>query len=65
MVLTHGDRVTFHATEGASRGLFVAARPLNEPILQYRSVVMNTVEDIQESVAMIAAGSFAGAPTEG
>jgi hypothetical protein len=65
MVLTDGDRVTFHATEGACRGLFVAARPLNEPILQYRSVVMNTVEDIQESVAMIAAGSFAGAPTEG
>ena len=59
VVLTDGDSVTVSAGSEGVRGLFAAAKPLNEPILQYRSLVMNTVEDIQESVAMIEAGSFA------
>jgi quercetin 2,3-dioxygenase len=59
MVLTDGDLLSLSAPNEAARALFVSAKPLNEPILQYRSLVMNTVEDIQESVAMIEAGSFA------
>jgi redox-sensitive bicupin YhaK (pirin superfamily) len=59
MVLTDGDLLTVSAVDTDARGFLAAARPLNEPILQYRSLVMNTVEDIQESVAMIEAGSFA------
>jgi redox-sensitive bicupin YhaK (pirin superfamily) len=59
MVLTDGDLLMVSASDAAARGFLVSARPLNEPILQYRSLVMNTVEDIQESVAMIEAGSFA------
>jgi redox-sensitive bicupin YhaK (pirin superfamily) len=59
MVLTDGDLLTVSASDTGARGFLVAARPLNEPILQYRSLVMNTVEDIQESVVMIEVGSFA------
>ena len=59
VVLTDGASVTVTAGLEGVRGLFASAKPLNEPILQYRSLVMNTVEDIQESVAMIEAGSFA------
>jgi hypothetical protein len=38
---------------------FVAAPPLDEPVLQYRSLVMNTVDDIGEAVREIADGTFA------
>ncbi len=57
-VLSSGDHVRLESKEGA-RMLYVAAVPLNEPILQYRSFVMNTVEDIQETVEMIESGAFA------
>ena len=58
VVLTDGDSVKFDAGNEGARALFVSAKPLNEPILQYRSLVMNTVEDIEESLEMIEAGSF-------
>jgi redox-sensitive bicupin YhaK (pirin superfamily) len=59
VVLTDGDAVQFSAGESGARLLLVAARPLNEPILQYRSFVMNTPEDIRETLEMIEAGTFA------
>jgi len=59
VVLTDGDTVSLSAQESGARVFIVSAKPLNEPILQYRSFVMNTVEDIQETVAMIEAGTFA------
>ena len=61
VVLSDGDSVQFDAGSDGARALFVSAKPLNEPILQYRSLVMNTVEDIEESVKMIESGSFASA----
>lgn len=39
--------------------LFVSARPLREPVLQYRSLVMNTVGEIRQALADIEAGTFA------
>ncbi len=57
--LTDGDLLTLTAKEDGARVFYVSAKPLNEPILQYRSFVMNTVEDIQETVAMIQDGTFA------
>ena len=59
IVLTDGDSVTLIGGTVGARLFFVAAKPLEEPILQYRSFVMNTVEDIQETLAKIQDGSFA------
>jgi len=58
-VLTDGDQVALTAGAAGARLLYCSAQPLNEPILQYRSLVMNTVEDMQESVEMIEKGTFA------
>jgi redox-sensitive bicupin YhaK (pirin superfamily) len=58
VVYTAGDLVQLEAgTEGA-RVFFIAGKVLNEPILQYRSFVMNTPEDIAETLKMIANGTF-------
>jgi len=59
MVFTDGDGITLTAGDSGAEFLFVAATPLNEPVLQYRSLVMNTVEDIRETLAMIDEGTFA------
>ncbi len=61
MAFTDGDDVTVSAGENGARFLFVAATPLNEPVLQYRSLVMNTVEDIRETLQMMEDGTFASA----
>jgi redox-sensitive bicupin YhaK (pirin superfamily) len=59
MILTGGDETVLTAGPDGARVLFVSAKPLEEPILQYRSFVMNTAEDICETVEMIEAGTFA------
>lgn len=59
VILTDGEQVTFTAGDAGARFLFVSAQPLNEPVLQYRSLVMNTVEDIRETLDMMDAGTFA------
>ncbi len=53
-----GDVVRATATEDA-RLLFVSARPLREPVLQYRSLVMNNVGQMRQALADIEAGTFA------
>lgn len=58
-VLTDGDAIEITAGDQGARLLLVSAKPLDEPILQYRSFVMNTVEDIRETVDLIEAGKFA------
>ncbi len=58
LVFADGDQVEITAGPNAGRFLFVSAQPLNEPVLQFRSFVMNTPEDIQETLAMIASGEF-------
>jgi redox-sensitive bicupin YhaK (pirin superfamily) len=57
-VFTDGDSVTLMARDKGARVFFVSARPTQEPILQYRSFVMNTPEDIAETLEMIKAGDF-------
>jgi redox-sensitive bicupin YhaK (pirin superfamily) len=59
IVFGDGESVSVTATEEGVRFLFVSATVLNEPVLQYRSLVMNTVEDIQETLEMIESGTFA------
>ena len=58
VVFTDGEGVSLTAGDVGARVFFVAAAPLKEPILQYRSFVMNTVEDIQETLERISAGTF-------
>ncbi len=52
---------TVHAnasgTEDA-RFIFVAAHPLNEPVLQYRSVVLNNVEQMRQALDDLEQGTF-------
>ncbi|MBB3226666.1 hypothetical protein FHW69_001256 [Luteibacter sp. Sphag1AF] len=56
-VLSRGDRVTFAADE-PTRVLFVAGRPLNEPVARYGPFVMNTPAEIHEAIADFRAGKF-------
>ena len=58
IMLTDGDVVSIKGGAEGARFLFVAAKPLNEPILQYRSFVMNTPEDIHETLDLIHQGVF-------
>ena len=60
VVFGEGDYASVTAGPGGARFLYVAAKPLHEPILQYRSFVMNTIDDIEETTEMIAAGTFGG-----
>jgi redox-sensitive bicupin YhaK (pirin superfamily) len=56
-VLSAGDTVSFVA-EGAGRVLFVAGRPLKEPVARYGPFVMNTPAQIHEAIADFRAGKF-------
>jgi quercetin 2,3-dioxygenase len=48
-VLGPGDAVSFQA-EGRAQALVLTGVPLNEPIVQYGPFVMNTAEQIQETI---------------
>jgi len=52
-----GVQVTASAEE-AARFIFVTARPLGEPVLQYRSLVMNTVEEMKQALDDLQNGTF-------
>lgn len=57
-VLTSGQYVQISAEED-SIAVYASAHPLEEPVLQYESIVMNTVEDIQQAEADLNNGTFA------
>ncbi len=42
-----------------ARILFVSAAPLKEPVMQYRSLVMNTVDEMADALRDLEAGTFA------
>ena len=58
-----GDGVVIHATEEA-RFLLIAGQPLNEPIAQYGPFVMNTQDQIYQTLADYRDGRFAKIPAE-
>lgn len=58
-VFTEGDGVVVEAGPDGASFAFVSARPLNEPVVQYRSFVMNTPDDIRETLDRLEAGTFA------
>jgi redox-sensitive bicupin YhaK (pirin superfamily) len=53
MVFGSGDGVLACAGESGARFLFASAAPLAEPVMQFRSFVMNTADDIGETLEMI------------
>lgn len=55
-IFCDGDAI---AATGPARFLLAAAQPLNEPVLQYRSLVMNTVEQMAQALKDLENGTFA------
>jgi redox-sensitive bicupin YhaK (pirin superfamily) len=57
ILANQGDTITVEA-EGDSRLILVAGKPLNEPIVQYGPFVMNTAEEIQQTLRDYRNGDF-------
>jgi redox-sensitive bicupin YhaK (pirin superfamily) len=58
-ILGDGDRLQCANTGHDDAWAFVAAaRPLGEPVLQYRSLVMNTVDEMKEALDDLERGTF-------
>jgi quercetin 2,3-dioxygenase len=56
-ILSKGDGLQVSAS-GETELVFVSSTPLKEPVLQYRSIVMNTPEEIGKSISDLANGTF-------
>ena len=59
VVWDDGDLVEARAEESAVRFLLVSGKPLNEPIARYGPFVMNTREEIEQTLRELQAGTFA------
>jgi redox-sensitive bicupin YhaK (pirin superfamily) len=55
-----GDIVEVHADGSPARFLLVSGNPLNEPIARYGPFVMNTQEEIEQTLQELQQGTFAG-----
>jgi redox-sensitive bicupin YhaK (pirin superfamily) len=54
-----GESIRLSASkEEEARFVFVRARPLREPLVQYRTHVMNSVEEIRETLEALERGTF-------
>jgi len=58
LVLGKGDSVSVKAGLLGTRFLLVAGKPLEEPIVRYGPIVMNTVEEIKQTLREIRDGTF-------
>ncbi len=56
-ILTAGSSLTLSADQSA-QALFVSAPPLGEPVMQYRSLVLNSVEQMKEAISDLENGTF-------
>jgi redox-sensitive bicupin YhaK (pirin superfamily) len=54
-----GDAVEVHTEESPVRFLLVSGRPLNEPVARYGPFVMNTREEIEQTLRELQQGTFA------
>ena len=59
VVWSDGPSVEVHAGEGTARFLLVSGKPLNEPIARYGPFVMNTQQEIQQTLRELQQGTFA------
>ena len=62
VVFDDGDQVTVQAQERPVGFLLVSGKPLNEPIARYGPFVMNTREEIQQTLRELQAGTFPPPP---
>lgn len=58
-VWTDGDTVEVKTAESPVRFLLVSGKPLNEPIARYGPFVMNTREEIEQTLRELREGTFA------
>lgn len=58
LVLDDGDFLAVRAGESGARFLLVSGQPLNEPIARYGPFVMNTQEEIEETLRELREGTF-------
>ena len=58
VVLDDGDQVEVKAGESSARLLLVSGKPLGEPIARYGPFVMNTREEIEQTLREIREGTF-------
>ena len=49
-LLTPGDAVRIAAGEAGARLLFLAGKPIGEPVVQYGPFVMNSVAEIEQAI---------------
>jgi redox-sensitive bicupin YhaK (pirin superfamily) len=59
VVWSDGDTIEVHTDENTVRFLLVSGRPLNEPVARYGPFVMNTREEIEETLRELQQGTFA------
>jgi hypothetical protein len=59
VVWNDGDSVEVRAAESPARFLLVSGKPLNEPIARYGPFVMNTQEEIEQTLRELQQGTFA------
>ena len=57
-ILTDGDHIQVRTTDHATRFLLVSGRPIGEPIARYGPFVMNTWEEIQQTLRELRDGTF-------
>ena len=55
----HGDSVEVRADKSPARFLLVSGKPLNEPIARNGPFVMNSQEEIQQTLRELQMGTFA------
>jgi redox-sensitive bicupin YhaK (pirin superfamily) len=58
IIFEDGDSVTFHSESEAMRFVLIAGAPFKEPIVPYGPFVMNTREEIMETLAELKNGTF-------
>lgn len=59
VIFADGEGVQATAGDTEARFMLASARPLREPVLQYRSLVMNTVEEMKQALDDLEQGTFA------
>jgi redox-sensitive bicupin YhaK (pirin superfamily) len=58
VIFSDGDRITVTTGEQPVRLLVVSGKPLGEPIARYGPFVMNTEEEIEETLSELCRGTF-------
>jgi len=61
-ILSDGDRIEVRTTDHPARFLLVSGKPIGEPIARYGPFVMNTREEIQQTLQELRDGTFIPKP---